>query len=457
MRDALQAGLDYLFSFYEQGYQRQLGKFDRQVRCPHAFLRMASALALLPAPSRTVLVTGSKGKGTCARLLAHYLRQAGYRVGLVLTPEELTHLDRIRLNGRPIGATDFLAALESLKPILACPSAVADFSDGRLDQSAYYHPPTAIFLLIALHYFKQTGLDYVVIEGGRGAQHDEIGRIPAAVGIVTSILPEHLGRLGPTLADVCADKFSLLHNCATLVCSTQAFAQAQQLPVHQALTPDALARVRIAAAAHDAGAEVDAANLSPAVPPAWFAIANGLALGALTALGVALPTQSAAMTVSPSCQRLDAGNALGLRPGVVVFLDGAVTPECLDLAYLRSPQCRPNVIVVGLTEDKDVDGMRQFLRAHDFQCVFEFKPVSRLGDIVRAVPMASLGAVDLPCAQYAGVFDKTEGLDPVSRAAFDAIVQQHERIYVIGVQVFLRAVRQALGVTALSGEERPMK
>jgi dihydrofolate synthase/folylpolyglutamate synthase len=457
MRDALQAGLDYLFSFYEQGYQRQLGKFDREGRCPQVFLRMASAFGLLPVPSRTILVTGSKGKGTCARLLAYYLQQAGYRVGLVLTPEELTHLDRIRLNGTPIGALDFLAALEWLKPILACTPAVADFPDHFTDKSSYYHPPTAIFLLIALHYFKQTGLDYVVIEGGRGAQHDEIGQIQAAVGIVTSILPEHLGKLGPTLADVCADKFSLLRNCATLVCSAQAYAQVQALPVSQALTPDALARVRIAPAAHDAGAEADAVNLPPALPPAWFAIANGLALGALAALGVARPAQSAAMTVSPSCQRLDAGNASRLRPDAVVFLDGAVTPECLDLAYLRSPQCRPNAIVVGLTEDKDVDGMRQFLRAHDFQCVFEFKPVSRLDDIVSVAPMTSQGAVDLACAQYAGVFDKTAGLDPVSSAAFDAIVQQHERIYVIGVQVFLRAVRQALGVTALSGEERPMR
>ncbi len=432
---ALQAGLDYLFSFYAAGYQRQLGKFDREVRCPEVFMRIASELALLPVPAKTVLVTGSKGKGSCARLIAHYLQQAGYRVGLVLTPEELSHLDRIRINGSAISAPDFLASLAALKPLLERPVAAAH----------YYHPPSAIFLLIALHHFRQGGLDYVVIEGGRGAQYDEIGQIPAAVGVVTSILPEHLSKLGPSLAQICADKFSLMRNCARLVCAQQAWVQAQaaHLPGLLARPATPPAQVRIAHALPGTPAMMTAPTPNPAQPPAWFDIANGLAQETLGALGLAKPSQSATMTLSPSCQRLDASVATRLPEGALVFLDGAITPECLDLAYLDSSQCQPNAIVLGLTADKNGEAMLAFLQLHGYHTIFHFQASSSLSDM--AVPTQEL--------PWMGKFDKQHGLDAASGAALLELVCRHQRVYVIGVQVFLRAVRQALGVRTLSGAE----
>src|SRR5690606_34042884 len=123
----LQSGLDYVFSFFERGYRRQTGRYDREVSRPDGFAAIAAEQHILPSPARTVLVTGSKGTGTCARLVAAYLRQQGKKVGLVVTPEVRHHLDRVRVDDVPIGGEVFLRLLSSFRPSLdATAESVAD-------------------------------------------------------------------------------------------------------------------------------------------------------------------------------------------------------------------------------------------------------------------------------------------------------------------------------------------
>lgn len=57
-----------------------------------------------PPPDRCIRVTGSKGKGTTARLCAERLTatRPGERIGLFVSPEEFEARDRIRIDGEPI-------------------------------------------------------------------------------------------------------------------------------------------------------------------------------------------------------------------------------------------------------------------------------------------------------------------------------------------------------------------
>lgn len=412
MKDlALQSGLDYVFSFFARGHRRQTGRYDREVRRPDIFAAIAADHRIFPPPERTILITGSKGKGSCARLVAAYLQQQGKKVGLILTPEERHHLDRIRINGEPVGAADFLRVLQSFK------AALERTADGTSD--TYYHPPTAIFLLIALKLFSEQQVDYIVIEGGRGARYDEIGQIPAQLGIVTSILPEHLGKLGPTLKDLCVDKFSLADSCRVLICSRQAWMQAGAHHVELGA-----ATVIVMDPPHSTGAGF----------PKWLGMADALARAAISTLGMAPGAFPGDERIRASCQIITASSSPLLRTEEQVFLDGAVTADCLDFSYMRSAACRPGAIVLGMTADKDMQGIVTALSAAGFDRHFFFLPVSATEHVL---PSASV-------THWTASFDTADGLSPEAKAALVDIVTQYRRVYVIGVQVFLRSVRNAL-------------
>lgn len=407
----LQAGLDYLFSFFEARHCLHTGRFDREVRQPAVFLHIAQSHAVLPRPESTIVITGSKGKGSCARLIAAYLQQQGCRVGLVLTPEERSHLDRIRIDDQSIGSADFLRLLETFKPDLE----EAMCCSGDL----FYHPPTSVFLLIALKYFRERAVDYVVIEGGRGAQFDEIGQLHAAIGIVTSVFPEHLSRLGPAVQDICIDKFSLTRLCSVVICSEQAWQTAQR-------TASGLVsaeRVHVTPPSQEINGQ-----------PEWVGTAAALARFALIKLGRGGEFGNKEHWSLPSCEIITAEHSPWINKDQCVILDGAVSPDCLDLVHMASRNCRPGGFILALTADKDIAGITYALQNRFSLPIYFFKPVSRSGHV------AAPAGVD----EWAGSFDMERGLDECSRENFLELLGRHSRLYVIGVQLFLRSIRNAL-------------
>lgn len=407
----MQSGLDYVFSFFERGHCRQTGRFDREVRRPEVFSAIAAAHRILPSPECTILITGSKGKGSCARLVASYLRQQAKKVGLVLTPEERHHLDRIRVDGIPIPDHAFLRILDTFRPDLeATADSVSD---------TYYHPPTAIFLLIALKYFHEQDVDYIVIEGGRGARYDEIGQLQAAVGIVTSVLPEHMNKLGPTVRDICADKFSLAGHCKTLVCSNQAWQQA--IVLNMAVQGE---KVCIA----------DAPACAINDRPVWMNDADAMARAALQALGLQAGAFPCDENVFASCQIVKASNSPVLQQGEIVFLDGAIAADCLDFDYIGSVNCAPKAVIFGMSADKDAQAVTKAFVDRGYEKQFFFKAVSKLNHM-KSLPFIS---------QWQGEFDTEAGLDETSRRALLELIHEHQRVYIVGVQIFLRSVRNIL-------------
>jgi len=196
--------LDLIFESYIAVKPLLKGRLDRDVRNPHIILNIARQLDLIPPADKILKVTGSKGKGTVARLCASSLEPFG-KVGLVISPEEIDHTDRMRINGQPMSEDRFIACFEKIWAQITIPSAPD------------YLSPYGLFLLIALQWFKEENVDLFVIETGRGVRFDEGGQIPAHTGVVTSIFFEHADYLGPTLDDIRADKLSISETCDHLV------------------------------------------------------------------------------------------------------------------------------------------------------------------------------------------------------------------------------------------------
>lgn len=203
-----QHSLDLIFESFIAAKPFITGKFDRDVRDPNLLLDIARTHGLIPAPEKIIKVTGSKGKGTVARLAAHALSHYDH-VGLIISPEEITHLDRLRINGKAISEAEFVRCF---KIVWQMTSKLRT----NLSPPAYLSP-YGLFLLIGLVWFKSHNVEVFVIETGRGVKFDEGGQIPAKVGVVTSIFKEHASYLGPSLEDIRCDKLSISDSCEHLI------------------------------------------------------------------------------------------------------------------------------------------------------------------------------------------------------------------------------------------------
>ncbi|MFC4619349.1 bifunctional folylpolyglutamate synthase/dihydrofolate synthase [Camelliibacillus cellulosilyticus] len=158
---------------------------------------------------RFILVTGSKGKGSTARLIASLLSHHGCRVGLFTSPHLVDFTERIRVDGRAIPEPDFIRMMNQLKdPIKEI--------DGALSPSQYIGP-IGIALSAALVYFREKKTDINVIECGRGGRYDETNVLENQWAVLTPIMGVHLKELGPTVIDVTDHKLGIVKQATETV------------------------------------------------------------------------------------------------------------------------------------------------------------------------------------------------------------------------------------------------
>ena len=209
--------LNDLYSSYMQVKSMVQSLPDSLTRQPERILSIARQLDLLPSAKNVIKITGSKGKGTTARMIDAGFRRCFFDslrhpqhkdndivVGLFVSPEEQEHNDRIRINGSFMPKKDFVQVYRELKPVL-------DEARSQLTGMEYLSP-NGIYLLMALYYFKAQGVSHYVLECGRGALYDEVGNIESQYAVVTSLAEEHQQYLGKTLQDIALHKLAVLDN-----------------------------------------------------------------------------------------------------------------------------------------------------------------------------------------------------------------------------------------------------
>ena len=407
-------GVDFAFSFYERYRHRQEGRLDRDVRRPDLLLGWASRCGLMPPADMTTLITGSKGKGSVARLTAWGLGHYGVGpIGLLVSPEECSHLDRIRIDNRPIPNGVFEEIIDQIRGDLD------DLQNAAPDH--YYLPPTAVFLAVALVWWRAQGVSACVIEGGRGARWDEIGCIPARLGIVTGVLPEHLDKLGPTQADVAADKLSLAFGVNELLCPEELQADAAfALPAVQR------SKLRYVATPHGSGG--------------WYPVAHVLAKAACATLlgrSVELPEWSV-----PSFCRLVLRQTPNGQPCCCeVLLDGSVLTACFAPRLADATLCSHPAVVMGLSDNKDTAGLLAAALSMTAGSVYAVHLHSGCGHVGSQWLTGSAAQVTT-----IGILDVVKGASPEFADTISDLMCAHRTLVFVGVQTFLRSVRNLLSL-----------
>jgi dihydrofolate synthase / folylpolyglutamate synthase len=305
--------------------------------------RMRRLMTVLGSPQEryeSIHVVGTNGKSSTARMTAAILSRHGLRTGTYLSPHLVSFTERVRIDAVDVSPERFAAAVERARR-------AAEKVDRTLEEDDRV---TQFEALTAAAYdeLAAAGVDVAVVEAGLGGRYDATNVIPSRVQVLTNVGLEHTRWLGPTVADIAAEKLDVVQRGATLV-------------VGHDLHPDALALARETAAARDARlvraeAEVDPGLEVLARGPYQrrnFALARAAAEAYLGELDDEAVRAAAASTLVPG--RFE---VVDHEPDTV--LDGAHNPGgmvALAEALRGFLEGRRLVACISILDDKDAAGM----------------------------------------------------------------------------------------------------
>ncbi len=158
----------------------------------------------------SVLIAGSKGKGSTAAILASILNAAGIPAGLYTSPHLSDVRERIQVGGCCIPERHFVELVSRMSETLAEPR-------WKKDPLTYFETLTTI----ALEYFRSQGVRVAVLEVGLGGLLDSTNIAPAKVAGITPISLEHTDKLGCTIAEIAAQKAGIIKGGETVISAEQ--------------------------------------------------------------------------------------------------------------------------------------------------------------------------------------------------------------------------------------------
>ena len=154
-------------------------------------------------------IAGTNGKGSVSAfvtsILKTHAKESGlnYKVGTFTSPHLVDFTERIMVDGKQISQADATRLGEML-----------------LAQKTKLEPTMFDYCLaMALLYFKEQGVKYVVLETGLGGSKDSTAGLLSVpiVSAITSIGFDHTAILGNTLAEIAAEKAGIIKKGTSLV------------------------------------------------------------------------------------------------------------------------------------------------------------------------------------------------------------------------------------------------
>jgi dihydrofolate synthase/folylpolyglutamate synthase len=221
--EAVYQELENIFRAVTDPYPRDL------TRVHHLLDRLGRPDAAYP----SIIVTGSKGKGSTATFLAALLEKSrqppvvssqklpnlhpssfilhpSSLIGLFTGPHLHTYRERIKLNGVDIGIEEFIGLFEEVQAAI------------KSDPAGGYVSRFEIITAMALLHFARAGVDLAVLEVGQGGRYDAVNvAYNSPLAVFTPIEMEHVRVLGPTQADIVHHKAGIMRAGKQAITSRQ--------------------------------------------------------------------------------------------------------------------------------------------------------------------------------------------------------------------------------------------
>ena len=157
----------------------------------------------------SILIGGTNGKGSVAKVLSEILYHSGYKVGLYTSPHLLKINERICVNNKPISDKKLNFYIKKLKKIIS--------------DLPYHNYPTFFEALtvIGFLYFFEEKVDILVAEVGMGGRFDATNVLPSFLEIMTPISLDHTNYLGRTLNEIALQKAGIIKSGSCVISGRQ--------------------------------------------------------------------------------------------------------------------------------------------------------------------------------------------------------------------------------------------
>ncbi|MBQ8816786.1 MAG: bifunctional protein FolC [Lachnospiraceae bacterium] len=149
----------------------------------------------------TALVTGSKGKGSVAKMIAEIMG-VHRKTGLMTSPHIVTFHERFQIQGEPVNDEALSLAVMRVKPEF-------DAVERKLSCKEYISP-MGIQAAVALELFRAADVEFQVLECGKGAAFDDVNNVPHKYAVINRIFLEHTRELGSTLSEIAENKAAIM-------------------------------------------------------------------------------------------------------------------------------------------------------------------------------------------------------------------------------------------------------
>jgi dihydrofolate synthase/folylpolyglutamate synthase len=354
--------LSYLDSFINYERQPQV-PYTREAFDLTEFERF---LARLDDPHRrlqSVVVAGTKGKGSTAAMIASMAQASGLKVGLYTSPHLCSIRERIRVDGEMVSEEVFANLVGDLMPHIEA----AGMAGVRRFRTFF-----EILTAMALVHFRRVGADLAVLEVGMGGRLDATNVATPLVSVITPISFDHTEVLGDTIPKIAREKAGIIKPRGLAVVAPQrpeALAVIQEACLAQGARLRDVARELHWHSRHCSweGSVFDLESAARVYPTLQIPLAGPhQLLNAATAVATAEELQAQGLPISLDDIRRGVQHVhwegrletVSRRPWIV--LDGAHNRDsarCLREALAACFRYRRLILVLGISANKNLEGI----------------------------------------------------------------------------------------------------
>lgn len=156
-------------------------------------------------------VAGTNGKGSVCQMISGILQESDYKVGCFNSPYFEVPNECISINGVQITNNELMAFMNRLEPILE-----------ELKEKDQLPSGFEILTGLALMYFKEAHVDFVILEVGLGGRIDATNVIETScLSIITKIAMDHTNFLGHSLKEIAREKAGIIKKAGRVVTPNQ--------------------------------------------------------------------------------------------------------------------------------------------------------------------------------------------------------------------------------------------
>ena len=206
-----QEAIAYLQSFPDSERGLPGNKPTRHLKTPLSTMQLLLASMGNPQNrTKTIHITGSKGKGSTATFITNILQQAGFSTALFTSPHLHSYTERFAFDLQPISENEFAQGVTELQPFIQ-----------KFDEQGYALSTFSLLTALFFHLVSKAkpAIDWQIVEVGLGGQDDATNVFSHKEAVViTPISLEHTAILGESRQVIATNKAGIITpGCITIL------------------------------------------------------------------------------------------------------------------------------------------------------------------------------------------------------------------------------------------------